>query len=726
MTKLTTDFLFIDRDCATFSAKYPSSYCQNPDYASSIRHYHQTVLSDAAVSNKTLSIAQIGFGIGMELMSLWQLSLTKNQKTLLSIFEPNPINSAELGFLHQHLDKQDPFYELALVLQQACIAKISGCQRLVLAKGLFTVDLYFGSLLENCQGIPNAEKMLISNWHCLPHTITSQYIDQYLSEKLLWQMGRLSEDTANIHYFDSASDNDNATRFKQLNLLASRSGFGVNNIFNQKSECQPDTQKHDSIALQERQALRRSTDSHYAYCLSPCSEHHQSSDDTIAIIGGGIAAAHLALSLIERGQSVTIYCKDNQLADGASGNKQGAIYPLLTPDNNLMSQYFQQAFLFSRRRLQQLTALGHQIDHQFCGVLQTGFDERSDARLNKIMLGQQWPKEIAFSVNAEQANQLARIDINKNGFYYPWAGWICPFEFAQAAIAHATSVAEKNGCKLIIKLNTKINSLERVNSPERVNSLEHDIDLTQDGKVPSQSAYWQLNASHDNEQHDSFRHCKVVIASGAQLTDFKQTKLLQVTGFRGQVSHIPSQGELAQLDTVICAHGYLTPSNNQRHCVGASYVKSPDNVDYSPTEQLENAQKMHQSFPERNWLCDIDVSAASARVGVRMVTRDHCPMMGLAPNVEAIYAQYNQQPLEQHQHSPASRKFWQQHQAPSYDNLFILGGLGSRGLSSGPLAAEALAAMICNHTPPLSYEMLAMLNPNRMWLRKLLKGKALS
>ncbi len=40
--------------------------------------------------------------------------------------------------------------------------------------------------------------------------------------------------------------------------------------------------------------------------------------DSIAIIGGGIASAALAKTLVRRGQNVTLYCKDAQPAEGAS------------------------------------------------------------------------------------------------------------------------------------------------------------------------------------------------------------------------------------------------------------------------------------------------------------------------------------------------------------------------------------------------------------------------
>ena len=53
----------------------------------------------------------------------------------------------------------------------------------------------------------------------------------------------------------------------------------------------------------------------------------------------------------------------------------------------------------------------------------------------------------------------------------------------------------------------------------------------------------------------------------------------------------------------------------------------------------------------------------------------------------------------------------------------MLGGLGSRGLCSAPLLAEVLAAQMSDEPIPLDRVTLAGLNPNRLWVRKLLKGK---
>jgi tRNA 5-methylaminomethyl-2-thiouridine biosynthesis bifunctional protein len=349
--------------------------------------------------------------------------------------------------------------------------------------------------------------------------------------------------------------------------------------------------------------------------------------------------------------------------------------------------------------------------------LQTGFDDRSQMRLNKIIQGQDWPSEIARSVTAEMASELAGLTIDKPGFYYPLGGWISPHEFATACLAKAATLAN-----VTIKLSTKVDSLQGIYT------YTTDVETTAEPDAqaidPAAKA-WALY----QQGNEIARHQQLVLACGPGVNKFSQTQELQVTGFRGQVSHVPTKGALAGLKTVICANGYLTPAHDSSHCVGASYIKDPQSLDFNKEEQAENGLKMCDSFPNQQWPQDIDVSDMDARVGVRMVTRDHFPMMGSAVDVAEIQSRYQALNLSpnasQNSFAKACQQYWQNTPAPVHHNLYVLGGLGSRGLSSVPLAAECLAAQLCGEIPPLSQATLALLNPNRMWMRKLLKGKAL-
>ena len=52
----------------------------------------------------------------------------------------------------------------------------------------------------------------------------------------------------------------------------------------------------------------------------------------------------------------------------------------------------------------------------------------------------------------------------------------------------------------------------------------------------------------------------------------------------------------------------------------------------------------------------------------------------------------------------------------------MINGLASRGLTSAPLLGELLASLIVGEPLPISEDIWQALNPNRTWMRKLLKG----
>ncbi|VTR48200.1 tRNA 5-methylaminomethyl-2-thiouridine biosynthesis bifunctional protein MnmC [Serratia fonticola] len=210
----------------------------------------------------------------------------------------------------------------------------------------------------------------------------------------------------------------------------------------------------------------------------------------------------------------------------------------------------------------------------------------------------------------------------------------------------------------------------------------------------------------------------MILANGHQLTTLEPSAALPAYAVRGQVSHIPTTPILSELKQVLCYDGYLTPVNpgNQQHCIGASYQRGESNTEYSQAEQEENRDRLLRCLPEQNWTQEVDISGQQARCGVRSATRDHMPMVGAVPDYQATLALYGDL-QQQRQRGEAIAN------APMYPGLFMIGALGSRGLCSAPLAAEILAAQLFGEPLPGDSEMLAALNPNRMWVRKLLKGR---
>jgi tRNA 5-methylaminomethyl-2-thiouridine biosynthesis bifunctional protein len=403
-----------------------------------------------------------------------------------------------------------------------------------------------------------------------------------------------------------------------------------------------------------------------------------------AILGGGVASAVLALALLRRGYAVTLYCADEKPALGASGNRQGAVYPLLNGRGDTLERFFAHAFTFARRQYAQLEKQGVPFDHQWSGVTQLGYDEKSQGKIDGIVNGG-WPEGLAAALTEEQAEALCGVPCGSGGVTYPLGAWLCPAELTASLI----TLAQTQG--LTVHYRQRVTNLRQVTGSQ-----------------------WTLTFADGHEAV----HQAIVLANGADITDFAQSEKLPVYAVSGQVSHIPTTPELSKLKQVLCYDGYLTPVSplNQHHCIGASYHRADKCTDYRDDDQQQNRQRLIDCLPKQQWPQDVDVSGGEARNGVRCATRDHLPMIGSVSDYDALLKSYKALDLDVKRHRPVAP-------APVHENLFLFGALGSRGLSSAPLGAEILAAQIAGEPLPLDSETLAALNPNRMWVRKLLKGR---
>lgn len=324
------------------------------------------------------------------------------------------------------------------------------------------------------------------------------------------------------------------------------------------------------------------------------------------------------------------------------------------------------------------------FDHDWCGLTQLGWNEQSLHKTQQMLLSG-LPESIVYGLNRDAVEAHCGVNTGCAGVTWPQGGWLCPTELTAAALAHGI------GQGLTVHYRHHLTS------------------------VTLRNAQWQLHFSDNTCQ----QHSVIVLANGHQINRFEQTRHLPVYAVAGQVSHIPTTPRLSALLQVLCYDGYLTPVNphNQHHCIGASYHRGQETPAYSEDDQQHNRQRLLNCLPAANWASEVDVSAGEARRGVRCATRDHLPMVGGLPNYKATLTQYAG--LAGEANTPEQVAL-----APVYSNLFLLGAFGSRGLCSAPLAAEILASQMCDEPLPLDAQTLAALNPNRLWIRKLLTGNA--
>lgn len=599
-------------------------------------------------------VAESGFGTGLNFLTLWQAFAVfrrdNPQATLQRLhfisFEKFPLKADDLRLAHQHWPELAPWAEQ---LQAQWPLPIAGCHRLLLDDGRVTLDLWFGDINTLTDQLDDSLNRQVDAWF-LDGFAPAKNPDMW-TQGLFSAMARLARPGGTLATFTSAG-------FVRRGLQ--EAGFSM--------------QKRKGFGRKREMLIGKLTADVPTFARTPWFARSGSQSREAAVIGGGIASALLSLALLRRGWQVTLYCADDAPASGASGNRQGALYPLLSQHDPSLARFFPAAFTFARRLYD---ALPVEFDHQWCGVTQLAWDEKSTQKIAQ-MLASDLPAEIACAVTAEQVAELTGVDTGCGGITYPAGGWLCP----QQLTAELLALAATQGLR------------SHYGYPVETLSAEGDG--------------WLLNQQH--------RHQAVVLANGHRLTDFAQTRQLPAYPVGGQVSHIPTTPGLSALRQVLCYDGYLTPQNpkNQQHCIGASYHRGKTDTDFSAEDQWQNRQRLIDCFPQAAWAKEVDVSGNEARCGVRCATRDHLPMVGNVPDYEKTLTQYAT--LHQQQENVGS--------APVYHNLFMLAALGSRGLCTAPLSAELLAAQMSEEPLPLDSETLAALNPNRLWVRKLLKGKA--
>ncbi|HIF9477880.1 TPA: bifunctional tRNA (5-methylaminomethyl-2-thiouridine)(34)-methyltransferase MnmD/FAD-dependent 5-carboxymethylaminomethyl-2-thiouridine(34) oxidoreductase MnmC [Photobacterium damselae] len=642
-------------------------------------------------SRRRFVVAETGFGTGLNFLALWQQfkafraenpDATVKELHFIS-FEKFPVTLDDLKKAHLSWPELS---DLAQQLHAHYPPAVADCHRIILEDGLITLDLWFGDIQDCMPQVWTGDEGIVDAW----------FLDGFAPSKNLamWNldvykgMRNLARSGCTLATFTAAG-------FVRRELI--EAGFEMKKAkgFGHKREMLTGT-------IGERTAPSN-TKPWYHISARAKNDTAQTLND-IAIIGGGVASAATALSLVRRGQTVTLYCKDEKPAQGASGNKQGAVYPLLNGNHNALSRFFAPAFVFARQFVEQ-AAQNSQFDHDWCGVVQLAFggytsllvsrdgskehQEKEAEMLNKQrikldkMLAGGFPNELICALDHQQTREVTGVETGFDGVNYPLGGWLCPKELTRALIEQAQATG-------LLTLHTQ----------SEVCKLQQESDQR-----------WQLQFTDGQSK----LHACVVIANGHRFTDFEQTAKIPAYSVRGQVSHIPTNEQLGKLKTVLCYDGYLTPENphSHTHCIGASYDRNSVDLAFSEQNQHDNKQRLIDCLPQAEWAKSVDVSDNQARVGVRCATRDHLPFMGNVCRYDELLTQYEN--LKEMQASADK--------VPVYNNLFALIGLGSRGLSSAPLVGEMMASQICGDPLPMPLLVLEALHPGRMWVRKLVKGK---
>jgi tRNA 5-methylaminomethyl-2-thiouridine biosynthesis bifunctional protein len=611
-----------------------------------------------AFSKAHFCIIETGFGSGLNFINTLQHFLQFKlmhpnhplQRLHFISFELFPLNVDDLK---KTLNNFPQFNSIKHDLIEQYPLPLTGCHRLLFNDGEVLLDLWFGDINDQ---IDNLSSDIADAW----------YLDGFDPSKnpqmwhieLFKKMQLLSKKQATLATFTAAG-------FVRRGLtqagftIKKRKGYGnKREMLTGCIDVVSDSKDDDDL-----DANRESVD--------------------VAIIGGGIAALCSALSLAKRGNKVSIYCKDEQLGVGASGNLQGALYPLLNQHHNELSQLFSNAYLYALNFYRSV-ARKTPFPHQFNGLLQLAYDESSAQKLQKI-IDACLPSDLVHWVEKKQTNNLAGVDVELPALFYPFGGWLSPRE-------------------LILSLTQQLNQYANVDI-----QCNHEIQTLI--KPSDTKGKWALIAKPNNLKPRLFHHKSVIIAAGFETINFEQCHAIPLSAARGQVSHIKTKPLISSLKRTLCHEGYITPSYQEKHCVGATFKRHDNNTEYRQSEQNENIDKLKKCINNKSWINEIKVSA-EAHTAIRCTTRDHFPYVGELTDYNQLKADYGQmEPSEI--------------MSKSLPDIYVLTGLGSRGLCSGPLLAEIIASKINNESIPISEKIMKKMQIPRQWLSYINKNKPL-
>jgi tRNA 5-methylaminomethyl-2-thiouridine biosynthesis bifunctional protein len=389
------------------------------------------------------------------------------------------------------------------------------------------------------------------------------------------------------------------------------------------------------------------------------------------IIGGGIAGAATAAALIRRGWRVTVAEWHDRVAAGASGNPTGIHMPRVVAGHSPERDFHAIAWRYG---LAELARLGPAVARQACGVLQLSVNERQVRQQEAVLRSGVLPPDMMRPVTPAEASELAGIPVAADALWFPDGGWIEPGSFCRALLDGAD-----------------------VRTGIRVTTLQHEGGL------------W--HAGEGIKPADV-----VVLANSVDARAFSQSAWLPLSPRRGQISVVRASERSSSLRCVISHDGYIIPARQGRHVIGATFDHIEDAIPAADqsADTADDARNLAQLTAQFPGLLEPD-SILSGRASLRAMTTDHLPLAGPLPVLERFAKDFTG--LRQ---GRLERTFGD---AVYHPGLWVIAGLGARGLVTAPLAGDFLAAQISSDRWPVGAEVAAALHPARFMVRDLKRAR---
>ena len=400
------------------------------------------------------------------------------------------------------------------------------------------------------------------------------------------------------------------------------------------------------------------------------------------IIGAGLAGSALAFALARRGWSVDML-QGAAFAHSGSAQPVLAQHPSATLDDALLSRLSRAALALSMGAYESDAI-------RRIGRLQCCDEAQATALANG------WPQALMRAVSAPEAAALSGLAGIGPGLWWPQVGCADPQALCESWAQHS---GHRRGHSQVHRhAGLSAASVQRVRDQWQVCDAH--------GHVIAQAPVVVIAAGAGSLEIRVRRpSAEVAPATDSRLADALGAVGWQVRRARSTIAQIAAPGMPA---CIIGGSGHAVPLDAEHLLLGPArdepFLDEPSTDHDARSAWRRHALQVHDDTPP--------LALRSAHVGARLSSRDHLPLIGSVPDLQAVRAQ--RADLARNDRLPL----------PHLPGLWMATGFGGRGLLWAVLAAEVLAARLEHEPLPITHDLVAAIDPARFLRRTLRQSSA--
>ena len=535
---------------------------------------------------------------------------------------------------------------------------IPGCHRRSELIDGLTVDFWWEDVSDALDDLESYGNRWVDVWFL--DGFTPSRNEAMWTGDVLRRVANLSCDSAHLATFTASGD---------VHRSLQRVGFRVSKRpgFGRKREC-----------LRGVLDSSQTSNNEHAVRVRPTAwdqPNHIQDPESCLVIGAGLAGSHIARRLAERNCKVTVL-ERGTIGSGGSTQPQGVIYTRPSHRHSNLADFSLTAYEFSvdhHQRKFREGLLTEGVDGELSGYLQLASDDVLE-RLAVAFDDEDSPLKV---VTREAASSIAGVALNQGAQHYPDSGWLHPNAICTELLAHPN-----------------ITVIEGLGDMK----LRHG-----DG-----DQWFAIAATGDCVATGD----TAVVATAWEAVEGARLDWLPLQPIRGQTTLLSSQGALKNLKCTVCHAGYTPPAKGNQHSIGATYGVNETSTEERAADHETNIQQLRSNVPSLN--SSISPDSHTGQAAVRCATADYLPIAGAVPDETEFMTAY-----EGLRHD---RKRLINEKQPNIKGLYVLTGLGSRGLTSAPLLSELLVSQMMNLPPPMTRYLHQAVSPARFLKRRLVKS----